>query len=241
MSNEKAKPARRPYVKKQKETSVEDMSANTRRRGDSRGMSMGSTSARTRRPYSDASDIEPDRRTRRASSKKMKPADRIRKFTSDHSKGLIIIASIVATVWIMYPPIRGYYATKRNLEIYTAVADYLRTSNDEIEAKIENLNSEEGIKALAHERGLVEPGEIAIVIQEPEQTEPEPPQDPKKDSSKESSEEIMNGVAPKANSKGVQEKEKIKQIVETIRDEGSTSQKVLDFIFAYEPPNIKVL
>ncbi len=257
MSNEKTKPSRRPFTKKKvKKSTLAESPAEARRKAlqrkaatktgtkktSSRGMSSTSKARRK------GSEFEPDERTRRAVSRDQYTSDKVMGFVSAHARAIIVLGAIIFSIMLMFPAVKGYYVSKRNLEVYTAVADYISTSNAEIEAKIESLNSEEGIKAHARERGLVEPGEIAIVIQEPEKPEPaeeestpwynpfapkDKPEEPQED-------EEAKKEAAKLASKGVEEKEKMKKIAESIRDEASPMQKFLDFIFGYTPPDIKV-
>ncbi len=257
MSNEKSKPSLRPYTKKkvQKNTVDETPSEIRRRELQSKSARNSSSGKRSSRRSLDVSqknrqynDFEPDDLTKRAVSKKQYTSDKAQAFASQHARGIIVLVTIVISIWLMYPAVRGYYASKRNLEIYTAVADYIATTNTETEAKIQNLNSEEGIKAHARDRGLVEPGEISIIIQEPEKVEQAEDAQSNwfnpfgsKDKPEESREdEQVQKEDAKLASKGVEEKEKMKKIAESIRDEASPSQKFLDFIFDYNPPDIKV-
>ncbi len=246
MANDKNKPQRRPYVKKKKvkQESDETPVRRTRKNTEQKKSKVSTNSSRQTR-YVDAQSFQPDKLTQRAVSKKMSTADSTRGFIADHARAIIVFVALATSLFIMYPAVREYYASKRNLEIYTAVAEYLTTTNEELEAKIQTLNSEEGIKQLARERGLVEPGEIAITVVEPQNPEAEDNENKQSPSNtdQESQENpgSTSGPTPKPNSKGVQEKEKIKKVAESIRDEGSTMQKFLDFIFGYKAPNIKVL
>lgn len=258
MSIDKSKPSRRPFTKKKVQKSAPEVSpAEARRKAlQSKAGKMSSAQKRSPRGISSVdrraqrnTDFEPDARTRRAVSKEQYTSDRVMGFASAHARAIIVFAAIIISIWLMFPAVKGYYVSKRNLEVYTAVADYISTSNSEIEAKIESLNSEEGIKAHARERGLVEPGEISIVIQEPQKEEaaeeetsswfnPFAPKD--KPEEQQEDDEQAKQEAAKIASKGVEEKEKMKKIAESIRDEASPMQKFLDFIFGYKPPDIKV-
>ncbi len=257
MLNDTSKSTHRPYVKKKtaKETKSESPSEARRRNPTAKPTNKNKIAGKVsfslggllpKGKTSTSQDTEPDKRTKRAVSKKQYSSDRVQGFASSHARGIIVLTAIVISIWLMYPAVRGYYESKRNLEIYTAVADYITASNAEIEAKIESLNSEEGIKAHARERGLVDPGEVAIIIQEPEKPEPKEgeevdpadPLTPMEGSNGKKDDEDPKDVKPA--SKGVEEKEKIQKVVESIRDEGSPMQKFLDFIFGYTPPDIKV-
>ncbi len=257
MSNEKTKSNRRPYTKKKSQKSLNQESSSERKGNLSRGKSSKHSSS-DKKPLGslfssskssrEASEFEPDERTRHAISKKQYTSDKLRGFASDHARTLIVLGAIIVSLWIMYPAVKGYYVSKRNLEVYTAVEQYISNSNAEMEAKIESLNSEEGIKAQARDRGLVEPGEIAVVIQEPskqdapqeDQNAPSNPFAPKENNDNTKGEQEQKQQPAKPASKGVEEKEKMKKVVESIRDNATPLQKFLDFIFGYKPPDIKV-
>ncbi len=256
MSNGKQQPSLRPFTKKKvKKSAVEETPAEQRRRElQSRPHKKRSSTKKASRgmatsnsPKGASRDFQPDALTKRAISKEQYTADKMRGFASTHVRGIIVLVTIIISLWLMFPAVKGYYSSRRNLEIYTAVADYIATSNAEIEAKILALNSEEGIKAQARDRGLVEPGEIAIVIEEPEQPEPVEensswfnPFAPKDRPEKAEEDDKSQEESAKLASKGAEEKEKMKKVAESIRDEASPSQKFLDFIFGYTPPDIKV-
>ncbi len=244
MSNEKQKPTPRPFTKKDKKSGSKLSDISSKRGIKARlgkGASVAAKPNASASKVRKASDLEPDRRTKRAASKQQSVSDRFKGFVADHPKAIILSLAIIMTLWLMYPALQGYYTSKRNLEIYTSVAETIRTSNAEIEAKIEGLNSEEGIRAQARERGLVEPGEIAIIIQEPQKEEPSEETEVKADAVDGQSQEKSDKDEPaKPISKGVEEKEKMKKMAEDIRNRATPLQKFLDSIFAYTPPDIKV-
>ncbi len=244
MANDAQKSQRRPYTKKKAAVQAKQPEPVVRG-GNKKGSSKSKANSSSKKKMT----MPSIKSLVGSGTKQPKSSTRSRShdpkgFIANHTRGLIVLVAILASLWIMYPAFRGYYSSKRNLEIYTAVADYLTTSNAELEAKISNLNSEEGIKELARDRGLVDEGEILINIQEPTKPEDEHQEGPDEhqaDGQSDKNNENDNGLKTTPVSKGVLEKEKIQKISESIRDEASPLQKFLDFIFDYQPPNIKVL
>lgn len=80
-------------------------------------------------------------------------------------KGLValIIAALVALS--LYGPLQGWYVAQRRNQDLQAQLDALSASNEDLQADVEDLQSEEGIEDEARRRGYVQEGETPVAIE----------------------------------------------------------------------------
>ena len=119
---------------------------------------------------------------------------------------------LLVVVLFMYGPAREYYGAYRDVQIRAQVLDQVNLQNKEHSEKIDNLQSEDGIRDKAHELGYVDPGEVVVEINDPSHP-------------KTKSDEDTN--------------EKVEQKSTTYKIDSTWYTDLLDKIFFYCPPDIK--
>ena len=82
-----------------------------------------------------------------------------------HMHFLVVAGLIVATLVLLYGPVRDLYIANRRLAVLQATYEALLVENDSIRGELEALQTREGIENEARERGFVQAGETKVIVE----------------------------------------------------------------------------
>lgn len=78
---------------------------------------------------------------------------------------LIVILTLVAAAWMVYPVFRLQYEHQRQVDSLESELEGLKSRNDELRDEVDELKTPEGVEEIARDTlGLVKPGEQAYVV-----------------------------------------------------------------------------
>jgi cell division protein FtsL len=78
---------------------------------------------------------------------------------------LILIVTLVAAAWMVYPVFRLQYEHRRQADSLESELEGLKSRNDELRDEVDELKTPEGVEEVARDTlGLVKPGEQAYVV-----------------------------------------------------------------------------
>lgn len=144
------------------------------------------SSSRTTRPRGNArrrpSDVSPEKGMSREEQRRMRRVtEKDLNFWQKavlwfEGKGVLVKTLLVLAVVVlfMYGPLREYYGAYRDVQIRAQVLDQVNLQNKEHSENIEYLQNEDGIKDKAHELGYVDPGEVVVEVNDPENPKSKP-------------------------------------------------------------------
>ncbi|MBQ9058020.1 MAG: septum formation initiator family protein [Atopobiaceae bacterium] len=85
----------------------------------------------------------------------------------------LAVAACVLVVGFLYQPMRNLYVAQRQEQILTTRLEYIKSENEELENRLNTLQSREGIETEARKRGYVYEGEQLVdVVGLPEEENP---------------------------------------------------------------------
>ncbi|MCI1879012.1 MAG: septum formation initiator family protein [Olsenella sp.] len=86
-------------------------------------------------------------------------------FAAAHRLPIIIAAVVIATVVMLYGPVRNLYSAWRSGLDLQATYAATTQSNDQLTNEVDTLMTPEGVQDLARERGYVGEGEAGVVVE----------------------------------------------------------------------------